>query len=64
MRDIGGASATLILSASFLNSLFTYNKLENTLVQSLYKLPKSELIRPWDKKDLVAEEQSSSHELY
>ena len=40
MRDLGGLLAMLILASIFLNSMFTYNKLENALVSQLYKLPK------------------------
>ena len=46
----------LIILSVLLNNLFTYNKMENDLVQALYKLPRTEIVRPWDKNDLVAED--------
>lgn len=52
MRDIGGAAFLLTMLASGGNFLFNFNKLENMLVEQLYKKPsvfwqtKKEIVGP------------------
>ena len=39
MRDVGGLAFMLMVIAAFFNQVFTYNKLENALVEQLYLKP-------------------------
>ena len=41
LRDVGGALFTLLVVSMFLNSILTYNKMENWLVQNLYLRPET-----------------------
>ena len=65
-RDIGGAAFLLILVSGNINALWTYNKLENSIVGELYMKPtiiKGEVDKIGKDKELKPDYQSVTKEL-
>ena len=65
-RDIGGAAILLIIIAGKINAIWTYNKLENSIVAQLYMKPtiiKREVDTVGKDKELKADGQSVTKEL-